>query len=471
VETALKPFRLVLAQINSTVGDFETNAEKVIDGIQRAEELRADLVAFPELAITGYPPEDLLLKSSFIAANKATLERITARSGETVAVVGCVDVVDENVYNAAALLHKGKMAGVFHKHLLPDYGVFDEERYFQAGSRNYVYVIAGVMVGITVCEDLWHTHGPMNAQVNAGADLVVSINASPYHAGKQTEREGMISKRAAESHARVAYVNCVGGQDELVFDGGSFVCDASGKVVARAHQFQEDLLVIDIAFEEPPSTPSESESHKRPKRLSMSKRAFEVIEISSRPAHTDRPAIETSVVEPLEPTQEIYHALMMGTRDYVLKNGFQRVILGLSGGVDSSLVACLAADAIGAEKVLGLILPSRFSSPGSVEDARTLAENLGIQHRTISIDELYSRVVALLGEGFDADSPQQPEENIQARMRAVLWMALSNKLDSLVLVGGNKSEVATGYGRGILTFKRCVQDFGLQVGGVSQQAG
>ena len=441
----MKPFRLVLAQINSTVGDFATNAEKVIGGIQQAKELGADLVAFPELAITGYPPEDLLLKPSFLTANMATLERIAARSGDTTAVVGCVDVVNGGVYNAAALLHMGKVAGIYHKHLLPDYGVFDEERYFKAGFQNYIFVIAGVKVGITVCEDLWHAHGPMDAQAGEGARLVVSINASPYHSGKFVEREDMISKLALSSRAWVAYVNCIGGQDELVFDGGSFVCDTSGQVVARARQFQEDMFAIDISFDDADVSHSENKPSKKRKKKALSKRAIEMIEISTQSAHTEHPAVEPPAVEPLAPLAEIYQALVTGTRDYVIKNGFQAVILGLSGGVDSSLVACIAADAVGPENVLGLILPSRFSSPDSVEDARTIAENLGIQHRTLSIDELYGEAVTILGDGFHADMPQQPEENIQARMRAVLWMALSNKLGSLVLVGGNKSEVATGY--------------------------
>ncbi|HEY69444.1 MAG TPA: NAD+ synthase [Anaerolineae bacterium] len=441
----MRPFRLVLAQINSTVGDFATNAEKVIAGMRQAKELGADLVAFPELAITGYPPEDLLLKPSFLQANKAALEHITTKSGDTTAVVGCVDAVEGCVYNAAALLHQGRLVSIFHKHLLPDYGVFDEERYFTAGFQNYVFVIAGVKVGITVCEDLWHAHGPMAAQAGAGASLVVSINASPYHSGKQIERENMISRLAADNRSWVAYVNCVGGQDELVFDGGSFVCDARGEVVARTCQFQEDVLAIDITFDDPESSPSEIKPPKKRKPKALSKRAIEVIEVSSQPAHAELPSIEIPSIEPLTQLEEIYQALVTGTRDYVIKNGFQDVILGLSGGVDSSLVACIAADAVGPENVLGLILPSRFSSPGSIEDARNLAENLGIQHRTLSIDELYGQVVAILGEGFDADAPQQPEENIQARMRAVLWMALSNRLGSLVLVGGNKSEVATGY--------------------------
>jgi NAD+ synthase (glutamine-hydrolysing) len=430
----VETFRLALAQINSTVGDFTGNGRRLVQGMQRAEALGADLVAFPELAITGYPPEDLLLKPSFLAANRSLLESVAAQCGNTVTVVGYVEH-SSDVYNAAALLHNGKLVGGFRKHLLPDYGVFDEERYFVAGSRNRVFVVAGIRIGISICEDIWHAHGPAEGQVGAGADLVVSINASPYHIGKQAERERMIAKRATDHQAWVAYVNCVGGQDELVFDGGSFLCDPGGKVVARAKQFEEDLLVIDIDL----STAREKQTHTR------ADEPVEVVEIATKPAHIEKPEIEPKIEEPLGRLAEIYKALVTGTRDYVVKNGFQKVIIGLSGGIDSSLTACVAADAVGAEKVLGLILPSRFSSTGSVTDARGLAENLGANHRELSIDDAYASVVRALGEGFDAGMPQQPEENIQARLRAVFWMALSNKLGALVLVTSNKSEVATGY--------------------------
>ncbi len=432
----MESFRLVLAQINSTVGDFEGNGDKLLHGMRQAEALGADLVAFPELAIAGYPPEDLLLKPSFLAANKAMLESVAAQCGSTAAVVGYVDSSDD-VFNAAAVLHTGRVVGAFRKHLLPDYGVFDEERYFKAGSRNFVFVIAGAKVGISICEDIWHAHGPAGAQVGAGADVIVSINASPYHAGKRVERERMIAERAADNHAWIAYVNCVGGQDELVFDGGSFVCDPSGEVVARARQFGEDMLVVDIQ----PSTGAKG----RRKASSTSKQAVSVIDVSAEPAHAERPQVETRVVEPLDRLAEIYEALVTGTRDYVVKNGFHGVIIGLSGGVDSSLTACVAADALGPQNVLGLILPSRFSSPGSITDASTLAENLGVELRSLSIDEAYACVASVLGEGFDVNVPQQPEENIQARLRAVIWMALSNKEGRLVLVTSNKSEVATGY--------------------------
>lgn len=430
----MKSFRLALAQINSTVGDFKANGDKLLKGLEQAEAIGADLIAFPELAITGYPPEDLLLKPSFLEADSALLQRVAARSGNAVAVIGHVERVDE-VYNAAAILHRGKHVGGFRKHLLPDYGVFDEERYFEAGSRNRIFVISGAMIGISICEDIWHTHGPAEGQVGAGADLVVSINASPYHIGKQAERERMIAKRAKENRAWIAYVNCVGGQDELVFDGGSFVCDPNGAIVARASQFDEEMLVVDIDL------PASGDKSKRSKDLTQ----IEVIEISSEAARAKRPSIETQITKSLNRLEEIYKALVTGTRDYVIKNGFQQVIIGLSGGIDSSLTACVAADAVGPENVLGLILPSRFSSTGSVSDATTLADNLGVPHRSLSIDEIYASVVDTLGEGFDADAPQQAEENIQARVRAVIWMALSNKLGHLVLVTSNKSEVATGY--------------------------
>lgn len=430
----MRSFRLALAQINSTVGDFKGNGDKLLKGLEQAEAFGVDLIAFPELAITGYPPEDLLFKPSFLEANTSTLKRIAAKSRKAVAVIGYVEH-SEKVFNAAALLHMGKLVGGFRKHLLPDYGVFDEERYFEAGSRNRVFEVSGARIGISICEDIWHAHGPATEQVSAGADLVVSINASPYHIGKQAEREEMIARRARDSKAWVAYVNCVGGQDELVFDGGSFICDSGGDVAARAMQFEEDLLVIDIDL------PVAGDRMRKPKP----EKDVEVIDVSSEPASVERPSIESKMVEPLERMSEIYKALVTGTHDYVIKNGFQKVIIGLSGGIDSSLTACVAADAVGPENVLGLILPSRFSSTGSATDARALAENLGVTHRNLSIDEAYASVVDTLGEGFDADAPQQAEENIQARLRAVIWMALSNKLGHLVLVTSNKSEVATGY--------------------------
>jgi NAD+ synthase (glutamine-hydrolysing) len=430
----LNSFRLALAQINSTVGDFKANGDKLLNGLEQAEAFGVDMIAFPELAVTGYPPEDLLLKPSFLEANAALLQEVAARSGNAVAVVGHVERVDE-VYNAAAVLHKGKLVGGFRKHLLPDYGVFDEERYFDAGSRNRIFVISGSRVGISICEDIWHAHGPAEGQVSAGANLVVSINASPYHIGKQAEREHMIAKRAKENQAWIAYVNCVGGQDELVFDGGSFVCDPSGAVIGRATQFEEDMLVIDIDLPEPRGKSERSKDETQ----------IEVVEISSEASQTKRPAIETQIVKPLDRLEEIYKALVTGTRDYVVKNGFRQVIIGLSGGIDSSLTACVAADAVGPENVLGLILPSRFSSTGSETDARALGENLGLRIRKLSIDDAYARIVDTLGEAFDASAPGQAEENIQARVRAVIWMALSNKLGHLVLVTSNKSEVATGY--------------------------
>ena len=404
--------RVGLAQINPTVGDISGNSNKILAEYDKASASGCDLVAFPELATVGYPPEDLVLKPGFVADNLAALQRCAAHTNTCVAVIGFVDSdLHGNLFNAAAICFEGKVQGIYHKQLLPNYGVFDEDRYFTAGdsqAKPKLFVVNGVEVGVTVCEDIWSPAGPVRAQARAGAALNININASPFHRGKIGERAQMIGERARENRCAIAYVNQVGGQDELVFDGGSMVFGADGTLLARSAQFVSDLLVCDIKF----------------------------------------PAIngEQGIVAPLqEDLEELYLALVLGTRDYVLKNGFTDVVIGLSGGVDSALVAAIAVSALGSEHVHGVSMPSRYSSEGSRTDAAMLADNLAIQMQTISIEPAFRSYLEMCAASF-ADKPADlTEENLQSRVRGTILMALSNKFGWMVLTTGNKSELAVGY--------------------------
>ena len=402
--------RVALAQINTTVGDLDGNVEKILKYAADAYELACDVVAFPELAITGYPPEDLLRRRDFVRANHEALERVAADApGDVALVVGFVDGEDQ-IYNAAAIIVNGRIAHVYHKQLLPNYGVFDEQRYFARGDDASTYDIAGIPVGVSVCEDIWEADGPVKVQAAAGARVLLNINGSPYHAGKHGFRQEMLAERARENNAIVCYVNLVGGQDELVFDGGSMVLDAQGRVLTRAAQFEEELLVCDL---------DEGEQGK--------------------------PSISPRLAKPLELEEEVYSALVLGTRDYVTKVGFQDVLIGLSGGLDSSLVVAIAVDALGADHVHAASMPSRFSSEGSIADARALTENLGIDLRVIPIEPAHAAFLEMLEPSFVGTEPGIAEENVQARVRGNVLMSLSNKLGWLVLTTGNKSEYATGY--------------------------
>ncbi|MCH7698696.1 MAG: NAD+ synthase [Chloroflexi bacterium] len=402
--------RVALAQINTTVGDLDGNVEKILKYAADASDLACDVVAFPELAITGYPPEDLLRRRDFVRANHEALKRVAADApGDVALVVGFVDGVDQ-IYNAAAIIVNGRIAHVYHKQLLPNYGVFDEQRYFARGDDASTYDIAGIPVGVSVCEDIWEADGPVKVQAAAGARVLLNINGSPYHAGKHGFRQEMLAERARENNAIVCYVNLVGGQDELVFDGGSMVLDAQGRLMARAAQFEEELLVCDV---------EEGEQGK--------------------------PSISPRLAEPLELEEEVYSALVLGTRDYVTKVGFQDVLIGLSGGLDSSLVVAIAVDALGADHVHAASMPSRFSSEGSIADARALTENLGIDLRVIPIEPAHAAFLEMLEPSFVGTEPGIAEENVQARVRGTVLMSLSNKLGWLVLTTGNKSEYATGY--------------------------
>jgi NAD+ synthase (glutamine-hydrolysing) len=435
--------RVALAQINPTVGDLAGNEQKIGGQIARARELEADIVAFPELAVPGYPPEDLLLKPSFVAANLACLKRIAGLTSGIAAIVGFVDRADD-LYNAAAVLHEGRVAAVYHKAYLPNYAVFDEDRYFRAGECPLIFSLGEVAVGVNICEDIWHPAGPTRLQALAGAQLVVNISSSPYHAGKGTARERMLATRAADNVVCLAFCNLVGGQDELVFDGGSVVFDERGELVARGKQFAEDLLVVDLdltaVFRQQLHDP-----RRRKERMRQAAGAVHRVELTPIDSRPKQAAASPSVLPLLEPAAEIYQALVLGTGDYVRKNGFQQVLIGLSGGIDSALTATIAADALGPENVVGVFMPSRYSSVESREDATQLAENLSIRFLTVPIDETFQAYLEMLAEPFAGLDQDVTEENIQARIRGNILMALSNKFGWLVLTTGNKSEMGVGY--------------------------
>lgn len=434
-------FRIALAQINTTVGDLDGNAAKIVDYIGHARELGADVVAFPELAVTGYPPEDLLFKRQFIDDNKARALEVAAASTEIASIFGFVDS-DPDVYNAAAVANDGKVVGVYHKMHLPNYGVFDEERYFEAGGECAVFVICGVRVGVNVCEDIWQAVGPTVVQRSAGAEVIVNISASPFHSGKTLWRENMLSTRASDNELYVAYLNLVGGQDELVFDGASVVFDPLGQEVARGSQFEEDLVVADLDLDAVFRT--RARDNRSRKEMSTMVGTARVVAVSDK-SQADKRPLSTRSPKRYGRIGEIYAALVTGTRDYVLKSGFSKALVALSGGVDSSLVAAIAVDALGSDNVYGFSMPSRYSSEGSILDARELAQNLGIELMTASIEEVFSAALDTLEPHFNGLPPDLTEENIQSRIRGVLVMAMSNKRGWLVLTTGNKSELAVGY--------------------------
>jgi NAD+ synthase (glutamine-hydrolysing) len=429
--------RIAAAQLDLVVGDLDGNVDRILAAYERAETAGCDLVAFPELAITGYPPEDLLLRPSFVARAEEALEKVASRTGNTAAVIGFPEA-RRDLSNAAALCANGRVLGVYRKHLLPNYAVFDEQRYFAPSSVDGpLFVVAGVRVAISICEDAWSPNGPVITQAAGGAELVVNVNASPFYAGRIHERERMLATRAADASCALVYVNQVGGQDELVFDGASMLFDDGGHLVARAKQFEEDFLVVDLDVR-----PAFRRRLLDPRGRS---RAAALPEVAvSEPYLGEHDA--TARIEPLySPVREVYEALVLGTRDYVQKNGFTDVVIGLSGGIDSSLVAAIAVDALGPEHVIGVLMPSRFSSEGSVTDASALANNLGIREITVPIEAAHSAFLDLLAAPFADAPPGLAEENLQARVRGTLLMALSNKFGWLVLTTGNKSEIATGY--------------------------
>jgi NAD+ synthase (glutamine-hydrolysing) len=438
----MRRFRVGLAQINATVGDFEGNVRKIVAALERARAVGAHLVALPELAITGYPPEDLLFKPAFIEANLRALDEVTRATRGLTAVVGFVDKRDD-IFNAAAVLHDGARAGVYHKQYLPNYGVFDENRYFQAGREAPVFTAGETTFAVNICEDIWYPTGPGTLQALAGAELVVTINASPYHAGKAHFREKMVATRAADELVCLAFVNMVGGQDELVFDGASLIFNERGELVARGRQFEEDFVVADLDLEAV-FRARLHDSRRRKEKLRAGEAASRVVlPVHASPAAA--PALPARAVEPLERVEEVYRALVLGTRDYVRKNGFAHVVIGLSGGIDSSLVATLAVEALGRENVTGVTMPSPFTSTGTRRDSERLAKHLGIEFLSIPITPVFNAYKRSLARAFKGLKEDVAEENLQARIRGNLLMALSNKFGWLVLTTGNKSEYSVGY--------------------------
>ncbi len=438
------PLRIALAQIDTTVGDIAGNVAKAQENIARARHQEAELVLFPELTVTGYPPEDLLLKEHFLADARRAVDRLATETKGIVAVVGFPERA-EDVYNSAAVLADGEVQAIYRKSYLPNYGVFDEERYFQSGSRGGVVDFGGVLVGLTICEDIWEPGPPLSDEALAGATVILNLSASPYYHGKGFERERMIVQRARDSLATVVFCNLVGGQDELVFDGHSLVVDHEGTVIARAHQFREELLVASVDPEGPLAARLRDTRH-RPAARRVKADVDLVARLERRPP---KDAAEQRsggpVAELLDPLAEVYEALKLGLHDYVEKNGFRHVVLGLSGGIDSALVALLAADALGPERASVTIMPSPYSSDATQSDARKLAENLGVEVIELPIGETMQAYESSLKGTFDGREPDITEENLQARIRGNLLMALSNKFGWLVLTTGNKSELSVGY--------------------------
>ena len=452
----MRQLRIAMAQMNATVGDLEGNTTKAIEAIHRAKRETVDIVTFPELTITGYPPQDLLLKPQFLADNRVMLDRIIEETAGITAVVGFVDQQDD-IYNSAAVIHDGKLLGVQHKVYLPNYGVFDENRYFQAaGETQPIYQIGDVVFGVNICEDIWYPEGPMVVQALSGADLILNLSASPYYVGKPDYREKMVAVRAADSVVVVAYNNMIGGQDRLIFDGGGLIVNQRGEVLARGKLFEDDFVIADVDLKDV-SVSKLNDPRQRKAVLEMKMSNIPLCErICAEPV-----SIEKTAPMPLSPTQtsgemislsskqrglkEIYDALTLGLRDYVWKNGFKKVVIGLSGGIDSAMVATIAVDALGPENVLGVLMPGPYSSQGSIDDALALVNNLKIKHHIVPITPMYEAFVAQLAEAFEGRPPDVAEENIQARCRGVVLMGISNKFGSLTLTTGNKSEVSVGY--------------------------
>ncbi len=448
----MRSVRLALAQMNFTVGDVEGNTRRILEWLDKAREQRADLVLFPEMAISGYPAEDLLLKTDFIAANARALDRIRDASKDITLVVGLPWADDYDVYNAAAVLQDQRIVGVYRKHFLPNYGVFDEDRYFGRGNVSPVFDFGGDRVGVSICEDIWYASGPPQWQALQGAELLVNISASPYTRGKGADRERMLATRAIDNVAFVAYCNLVGGQDELVFDGWSAVFGPDGELLARGPAFEEALIVVDIALEQA-FRRRLHDPRSRKDRATLDRVSERTPIIEANPLRdagaSSRETIEPFIANPPDAVGEVYQALVLGVRDYVQKNGFSTVVLGLSGGIDSSLTATIAVDALGSEHVVGVSMPSRFSSAHSQSDARDLAENLGIRFLIVPIEQPFAATLDTLNSPphapFAGTEFGVAEENIQARLRGLILMALSNKFGWLLLSTGNKSENAVGY--------------------------
>jgi NAD+ synthase (glutamine-hydrolysing) len=454
----MRTFRIAMVQMNPTVGDLDGNVRRITAWLREANKAKPDLVAFPELAITGYPPEDLLLKPQFVADNRSALNDVIRACRDCVAVVGYVGQGSSTglregaasvlpagrheLYNAAAVIADRRLASTYAKWYLPNYGVFDESRYFNPGGRLPLVTVKGTVVGVNICEDIWLPEGPTRGQANAGAEVIVNINASPFHVGKSRSREEMLATRARDNGVILTYTNMVGGQDELVFDGNSVVMDHTGEVIARASGFKEDLLVVDLNVEA--VARARAAEGRKPGLSRKAAASIDRVELKGR-----RTARRTRLVPSIEmladPLDEVYHALTLGVRDYVSKNGFKEVVIGLSGGIDSALTAVIAVDALGADNVLGVFMPSPYTSRESREDTQDLVRRLGIHLKTLPITPPFQTYLQTLKPAFAGMKTDATEENLQARIRGNLLMALSNKFGHLVLTTGNKSEMSVGY--------------------------
>jgi len=454
----MRTFRIAMVQMNPTVGDLDGNVRRIVSWLREAKKAKPDLVAFPELAITGYPPEDLLLKPQFVADNRRALNEVIRACRECVAVVGYVGqggLSDQKegaasvlpagrheLYNAAAVIAECRLAATYAKWYLPNYGVFDESRYFHPGRRLPLITVNGTVVGVNICEDIWLPEGPTRGQAAAGAEVIVNINASPFHLGKSRSREQMLATRARDNRVIVTYTNTVGGQDELVFDGNSVVIDHTGEIIARAKGFEEDLLVVDLNVE---SVARARVGEGRKPRLSGKAGAVvDRLVLKGRP-YTKRTRLVPSSEILADPLDEVYRALTVGVRDYVRKNGFKHVVIGVSGGIDSALTAVIAVDALGADNVLGVFMPSPYTSRESREDTNELVRRLGIELKTMPVTPSFKSYLQTLKSSFEGTKVDATEENLQARIRGNMLMALSNKFGHLVLTTGNKSEMSVGY--------------------------
>lgn len=420
-----KTVRIAHAQINTTVGDIEGNVNRILKYVKKAEKKKVDIISFPELTITGYPPEDLLLKKKFIERNIEALNNLKKNIGDIIVVVGFVDRRNGKIFNSAAVIYNRKIYGIVHKKLLPNYGVFDEKRYFSPGKEILNFSSDAINFGVNICEDIWHRRGPLNYQAKNGAKLIININGSPYLFKKWKEREKIGKFQCRENKITLVYTNLVGGQDELVFDGQSFVMDERGEIISLSPAFRAGLFISDLEIEQ---TKGVKESIKIPKKIKQK---------------TDR--ISPVISKTLSDYEEIYKALTLGVKDYVSKNNFKKVVIGLSGGIDSSLVATIATDALGKENVVGVFMPSKYTSKESKEDAVQLSKNLGIKFLSIPITNIFSTYLEEFKDIFKGKKQDITEENLQARIRGNILMAISNKFGYLVLTTGNKSELSVGY--------------------------
>jgi NAD+ synthase (glutamine-hydrolysing) len=454
----MRPLRIAMAQINPTVGDIAGNTRLIQRWIKEARRAKADLVAFPELAVTGYPPEDLLFKPRFIEDTQRALKAVAAEARGLVVVVGYVGqgatavsaseapsfplAGRHELYNEAAVLSDRRILATYRKRHLPNYGVFDESRYFHPGSRLPLLVLNGATIGVNICEDIWFSDGPTRLQASAGAEIIVNINASPFHVGKGRMREQVLATRARENRVIVTYTNTVGGQDELVFDGCSMIVDQAGEIVGRGKAFEQDLIVADLDVAAVGRVRlAQGRRKPLPPRVAA---LIDRVDVRL-PARKSQSVVVPDLEPPLGRLDEAYRALVLGVQDYVRKNGFKRVVIGLSGGVDSAITAVIAVDALGAENVLGVFMPSPYTSRASREDVADMARRLHIQVDTLSITATFKSYLRALGRSFKGRRPDTTEENLQARIRGNLLMAYSNKFGHLVLTTGNKSEMSVGY--------------------------